>query len=83
MIRSIVGRGCNRLAEVTFQILGQMFHWAEKRQPWRKLLSEGNPVELVELGVLLADDYDPDNVRERVLPPIEIVELQTRYRELE
>ncbi|KAG0758300.1 hypothetical protein G6F22_019694 [Rhizopus arrhizus] len=83
VIRSIVGRGCNRLAEVTFQILGQMFHWAEKRQPWRKLLSEGNPVELVELGVLLADDYDPDNVRERVLPPIEIVELQTRYRELE
>lgn len=83
VIRSIVGRGCNRLAEVTFQILGQMFHWAEKRQPWRKLLSEGNPVELVELGVLLADDYDPDNARERVLPPIEIVELQTRYRELE
>lgn len=27
VIRSIVGRGCNRLAEVTYQILGQMFHW--------------------------------------------------------
>lgn len=72
MIRSIVGRGCNRLAEVTYQILGQMFHWAEKRQPWRKLLSEGNPVELVELGVLLADDYDPDNARERVLLPLRL-----------
>ncbi|CUI93703.1 Prophage CP4-57 integrase [Achromobacter xylosoxidans] len=83
VIRAIVARDCNRLAEVTFQILGQLFHWAEKRQPWRKLLSDGNPVELVDLEVLLADDYDPDNVRERVLPPLEIVELQTRYRELE
>ncbi|MCC3261969.1 hypothetical protein LLE87_27740, partial [Paenibacillus polymyxa] len=39
VIRSIVGRGCNRLAEVTDQILVQLFHWAEKRQPWRTLLS--------------------------------------------
>jgi len=42
-------RGKARSAEELLAVLRQMFRWACKRQPWRSLLVDGNPADLVEL----------------------------------
>ena len=59
-------RGRGRTAEVLLANLRQLFHWAEQRQPWRGLLVECNPAELVELDQIVNKDFDPDP-RNRVL----------------
>jgi len=51
----------------------QMLGWAEKRQPWRGLLIEGNPADLVDIKSLL--DADFEGYRERVLSADEIQTL--------
>ena len=51
----------------------QMFKWAEQRQPWRALLIEGNPAMLVNVHLLISDDYSEE--RERVLSDMEIQKL--------
>jgi len=48
----------------------QMLYWAEKRQPWRGLLIEGNPADLVDIETLL--DADFQGYRERTLSADEI-----------
>lgn len=48
----------------------QLFKWAEQRQPWRTLLSEGNPALLVDISNLLSADYTEE--RDRVLSDAEI-----------
>lgn len=80
VLRDVIGRGANRLAVMIFGAIGQMLGWAEDRQPWRRLLIEGNPAKLIDLELLLDDDYDPENVRTRVLLDTEIVELAERFR---
>jgi hypothetical protein len=37
VLRAMVARGVNRSAVMDRNSLTQMFAWAEKRQPWRKL----------------------------------------------
>jgi integrase len=59
--------------------LKQMFAWSEKRQPWRRLLTDGNPADLLEIKKVVSDDYDLDNIRERVLTPDELRELRDRF----
>ncbi len=59
--------------------LMQMFDWAEKRQPWRRLLQEGNPTNLIEIERIVAADYDMSNIRTRVLSPGEIRELKAIF----
>lgn len=79
VLLTIISRGANRTAVIMRNSLMQMFAWAGKRQPWRKLLVEGNPVELVDIGTLLGHDYDPTNERERVLSGAEITELHQKF----
>jgi len=79
LLRAMVARDVNRMAVNLYRDLKQMFHWAEKRQPWRRLLQEGNPVELVEIEKIVAPDYDLANVRERVLGRDELQELQAIF----
>jgi len=50
----------------------QMFRWAEKRQPWRRLLIDGNPAELFEIAKVVDPEYDLSNIRSRVLNGDEI-----------
>jgi integrase len=50
-----------------------MLHWGEKRQPWRGLMAEGNPADLVDMETLLPNDYEEE--RDRVLSPAELREL--------
>ncbi len=75
LLRVIVARDANRAAVLVCASLIQMFSWAEKRQPWRKLLAEGNPMDLIEIEKIVSPDYDMDNERERVLSAQEILEL--------
>lgn len=76
LLRRVVARGSNRQAVALSRDLGQLFSWAERRQPWRKLLAEGNPAALVDVAKLVHPDYDMDNERSRTLSASEIRELR-------
>jgi integrase len=76
VLRALVDRGVNRSAVMLRDELTQMFRWARKRQPWRKLLVEGDPMDLIEIDKIVAPDFDMENQRTRVLPDTEIIELR-------
>jgi integrase len=78
VLRALVGRGVNRTAVEVHRNIKQMFRWAEKRQPWRRLLIDGNPAELVEIAKVVDPDYDLSNIRSRVLKDDEVRELRDR-----
>lgn len=78
VLRALVGRGVNRTAVEVHRNIKQMFRWAEKRQPWRRLLQDGNPAELVEIAKVVDPDYDLSNIRSRVLNDDELRELRDR-----
>lgn len=78
VLRALVARGVNRTAVEVHRNIKQMFRWAEKRQPWRRLLLDGNPAELVEIVKVVDPDYDLSNIRSRVLNDDEIRELRDR-----
>ncbi|HOM13246.1 MAG TPA: tyrosine-type recombinase/integrase [Rubrivivax sp.] len=73
---AIVERGANRVSVRLWRDLRQMFAWAEKRQPWRRMLIDGNPAQLVRIETIVRVDYDMSNVRERTLDANEIRELR-------
>lgn len=75
-------RGRGRAAQVLLADLRQLFRWAEKRQPWRGLLIEGNPAELVEVKQITAAGYT-DAPRDRILTPDEIRELHAIFAKME
>lgn len=75
VLRAMVERGVNRSAVMQRNSLTQMFAWARKRQPWRKLLVDGDPMELIEIEKIVSPDYDLDNMRDRILSADEIREL--------
>lgn len=75
-------RGRGRTAERMLSEVRQMFRWADKRQPWRGLLIEGNPAELVERKQVVPADYEP-GIRDRVLSPDEIRELKDIFDRME
>jgi len=71
--RKVLGRGVQRTVVDLAAAIRQMLSWAEKRQPWRALLIEGNPAQLVDVKLLLDHDYTEERVR--VLSAEEIREL--------
>jgi integrase len=79
LLRSMVQRGVNRMAVRVYHDLVQLFDWAEKRQPWRGHMSEGNPVHLLEIKKIVAKDYDMSDERDRILAPAEIRQLRTIF----
>jgi len=83
LLRTMVKRGVHRMTVRTYNDLVQMFAWAEKRRPWRGLLVEGNPAELIEIGKVLPAGVDPDKVRDRVLSAKELLELQSKLEDAE
>lgn len=83
VLRTLVNRGVNRTAVAVRNNLTQMFAWAEKRQPWRKLLVDGNPVDLVEIEKIVSPNYDMNNARDRILSPDEIRELRDRFADMQ
>jgi integrase len=82
VLRTLVARGVNRTAVEVHRNVKQMFRWAEKRQPWRRLLQDGNPAELVEIAKIVDPDYDLSNIRSRVLNDHELRELRDRFEQM-
>lgn len=67
VLRSIKVRGLNRTVVIRNNDIGQMLRWAEKRKPWRGLMADGNPADLVDVNKLLDHDYQEQ--RDRLLSP--------------
>ena len=76
LLRAMVARGVNRMAVRVRNDVTQMLDWAEKRQPWRKLMQEGNPADLIEIEKIIGPDVDPNEERTRILSAVELRELQ-------
>lgn len=76
VLRAMVARGVNRMAVRVYRDIRQMFEWAERRKPWRGLMVDGNPADLVEIDKIVAQDYDMSEERDRVLNEDEIRELR-------
>ena len=58
----------------------QMMTWAEKRKPWRLLMVEGNPADLVEIHKILPANFTKE--RDRVLSVDEIKRLKNAFDEI-
>jgi integrase len=78
-LRQMVARGVDRAAVVMRNNLTQMFAWAEKRQPWRRLLVDGNPMDLIEIEKIVSPDFDMNSQRTRTLNPDELRELRATF----
>lgn len=75
--RAIIAAGKTATAVELSKDIGQMLRWAEKRKPWRALLIDGNPAELVDIKLLVPNDYTKE--RKRQLSIEEITKLQTVF----
>jgi integrase len=80
LVRSVMARGATRQAISLFSDIVQMFGWAQKRQPWRTLLVDGNPADLVEIDRLVPSDYQEE--RTRILSSTELQELHQRFQKM-
>lgn len=81
VLRKIKSRGLNRAVVIRSKDIGQMLRWAEKRKPWRTLMADGNPADLIDVKKLLDHDYQEQ--RDRLLSPDEICELHNIFAKLE
>ncbi len=77
LYRSIVAAGKYTTAYELSKDVKQMFKWCEARQPWRKLMSDGNPAELVEIDKILPEDFT--KIRDRILTEDEIKKLKVAF----
>ncbi len=75
--RAIIATGKTPTAVELSKDIGQMLRWAEKRKPWRALLIDGNPAELVDIKQIVPVDYTKE--RKRQLSIEEICKLQTIF----
>jgi integrase len=74
LYRKIILRGTVATTVELSKDIGQMLRWAEKRKPWRALLVDGNPSELVEIKKLVPKGYTKE--RKRMLSIDEIKKLK-------
>ena len=76
ILRKVIARNAPRRAISLFADITQMLSWAEKRQPWRALLIEGNPAHLIDIDMLLPETYEEE--RSRILSADELRELHQK-----
>lgn len=81
VLRAVKSRGLNRTVVIRSKDIGQMLRWGEKRKPWRSLMADGNPADLIDVNKLLDHDYEEQ--RDRLLAPDEIRELRDIFEYLE
>ena len=72
--RNIISTGKVATAVELSKDIGQMLRWAEKRKPWRALLIDGNPSELVEIKKLVPKGYTKE--RKRMLSTTELQKVK-------
>ena len=58
-------RGAGRTAQRMLSELRQLYRWSLSRNPWRTLIRDGNPADLVDPRQVVNDDYE-EGIRERV-----------------
>lgn len=80
VLKVMRARGVIRSMIIVHAALVQMFAWAEKRQPWRRLLVDGNPVAIVDMKTLIPKSYKEE--RTRVLSDAELAELAAIFARL-
>lgn len=80
VLRRMIQRGVTRLAVIAYNDMNQMLAWGEKRQPWRPLMGEGNPCDLVDVHQLLPEGYEDE--RDRVLSAAELCELRDIFENM-
>lgn len=73
MLKPALAAGKVRKAQVLLLNVRQALGWAEKRKPWRALLLEGNPADLITEDSITPPDHKAE--RDRVLSPAELWEL--------
>lgn len=76
-LRDIFSQGKTRTAIMLYKDIGQMLRWAEKRKPYRGLMVDGNPAELVDIEKLIPSDYKEE--RNRYLSDDEIRKLNNIF----
>lgn len=78
LLRKVINdRGASRMAVCLHTDLIQLFSWAERRKPWRSLLIEGNPAQLIDIKTIISPEYEnTQGIRRRVLSTEEIRELR-------
>lgn len=81
LYRKIIATGTIATAVELSKDIGQMLRWAEKRKPWRALLVDGNPSELVEIKKLVPKGYTKE--RKRMLSLEELKKLKSIFDESE
>lgn len=81
LLRQMKVRGLNRALVIRSNDIAQMLRWAEKRKPWRGLMVDGNPADLLNVEHLLDHDYEEE--RDRRLSSEEIRELRDIFIRLE
>jgi len=75
--RKIIAAGKVATAVELSKDIGQMLRLAEKRKPWRALMIDGNPSELVDIKQLLPNDYSKE--RKRQLSFEEVIKLKEAF----
>ena len=86
VLRTAKKRGLNRTLVIRNNDIRQMLRWAEKHKPWRGLMADGNPADLMTpkvLDDLKLLDADYNEVRDRTLSPAEVRELRDIFAKLE
>lgn len=80
LLRTAIGAGT--ISKAAHMLLGikQMLAWAEKRQPWRGLLIDGNPADLISEDSILPPDFEEQ--RTRILAAEEIQELHDIFTKM-
>lgn len=79
--RAIIAAGKTPTAVELSKDIGQMLRWAEKRKPWRALLVDGNPAELVDIKLIVPKGYTKE--RKRQLSIEEIIRLRKIFETTE
>lgn len=81
LYKGVATEGKTRMMIMMGRLVKQMLSWGERRLPWRRLLIDGNPADLVQPHQYAPHDYS--GIRVRVLSREEIKILYTKFRQAE
>ena len=76
LYREVCAKGIDTTCFELSKDIAQMLSWAIKRKPWRGLMVDGNPADLVDIYKILRSDFT--KVRERTLSIEEIILLRDK-----
>jgi integrase len=80
-LSKISASGRTPMAIIAFKVLMQMMRWADKRNPYRRLLIDSDLLGMTEAEDVIVGDYDPrDSERARILSDIELPDLAARLK---